>query len=763
MNTLESIVPKARKSQNHKSRLFFTLAWIGFACQLMTGNGVAQELSIKHQGTNLVIMWSIPGVLQSADTVVGPWTELSEADSPYVLQPAGKASFYRLRVNVMKAGEPVYSIWPDGSVSIALPIRNEGDRALGNVQVLSVGLQGGSLLDPQDFPAALGEIPAGSSGIVRARFSGPATNGTPYTFTATGKYQFYGGGTNQFSATRSISFIPPASGPFTSNIPQRPIKWTVTSALTNRLFSPAKPQSSDLEFAEGALVPLGPSVAVVPPSSPQTEVSNTVVSAGEPFVNLAHDTIASNSPTGIPPDPNAAADSRTNSSGVALITYNSLIGVTTNNGLNFTTYDPKAIIDPGSPARTTIFPEDDGGFCCDQSVTYLPSSDIFVWVLQYWPQVSTSVGTGTSNRIRVAWATTQDITNDFINAWSWVDLTSGLLGIGSDWFDQPDVSFSDSFIFVSMSHGVVASGKPGGVYTNRRMMVRLSLADMLNPAATTVGLNYFEPQRNGLVKTRLIQNSRDAMRWATMDDTSHLALYEWSDSSSVIPGPTSIGVTTIGTDFVSTDPSGVQWLLASSSLTGVRGSTYTTPTGTRVYSVATDSGRQSGSGRPHPYVRVETINKVGSGAPTLSSQFDVWNPNYGFALAEMTHGRTGRANPDLALAISAGGGTLYPRYCVGFLGDFVVYYVADCNATEANYQTDSNGNIQQDSNGNNIISPRYGDYSSARLSRPAPRANFLFSTLVYDVNTPTPGREACASGTCTTVPHYVEWGRPEDF
>jgi len=179
--------------------------------------------------------------------------------------------------------------------------------------------------------------------------------------------------------------------------------------------------------------------------------------------------------------------------------------------------------------------------------------------------------------------------------------------------------------------------------------------------------------------------------------------------------------------------------------------------------VATDSGRQSGSGRPHPYVRVETINKVGAGAPTLSSQFDVWNPNYGFALAEMTHGRTGRADPDLALAISAGGGTLYPRYCVGFLGDFVVYYVADSNATEATYQRYSKGNIQQDSGGNNLISPRYGDYSSARLSRPAPRANFLFSTLVYDVNTATPGREACASGTCTTFPHYVEWGRPEDF
>jgi hypothetical protein len=284
---------------------------------------------------------------------------------------------------------------------------------------------------------------------------------------------------------------------------------------------------------------------------------------------------------------------------------------------------------------------------------------------------------------------------------------------------------------------------------------------MLNPAAASVGIGYYEPVRNGLAKTRIIQNSNDALRWATMDDTSNLYLYEWSDSSGSIPAPSGIVVTTLGADFVSTDPKGVQWLVGSSSLGGVRGSTYVSPTGARIYDLAIDSGRQTAVGRPHPYVRIETVRQVG--ATRTVTEFDVWNPSHGFALAELTHGQTGRANPDLAITISAGGGVLYPRYCVGFLGDFIVYYVADNNATEAGYALTSTGAIQTDSAGNNIVGARYGDYSSARLSRPAPRANFLFSTLVYDVNTPTPGREACASGNCTTTPHYVEWGRPEDF
>jgi hypothetical protein len=351
------------------------------------------------------------------------------------------------------------------------------------------------------------------------------------------------------------------------------------------------------------------------------------------------------------------------------------------------------------------------------------------------------------------------VRGDFINAWTWADLTSGLLGIGNDWFDQPDVSFSASFLFVSMSH---ATGK--SLVQDRRMLVRMSLSDMLNPAAASVGLNYFELQRSGIsvAKTRLIQNSNDAMRWAVMDDTSHLALYQWSDSSNVIPAPTQLPVTKIGSDFDSKDPSQVPWLPRSSSLGGVRGSTYISQNGARIYDLAVDSGRQNDSSRPHPYVRIETISQAPAAVPTVTKEFDVWNGAHGFALAELTHAQTGRANPDLAITISAGGGAIYPRYCVGFLGDFIVYWVADNNATEASYVT-VKGVIQKDSAGKNMISPRYGDYSSVRVSRRAPKGNFLFSTLVYDVNTAKPGFESCASGTCTTTPHYVEWGRPEDY
>lgn len=724
-------------------------------------SAAAQEISIRRQASDIILEWSGSAILQFTKVLGQTWEDQPAAKSPFKIQPAAETGFYRLRLlEAIEIGPINYSFWPDGSVSLAAPIENIGEISLGNVEVTSADLSGEPTIELVPFPIALQEIPPEASGIVRARFAAPVTGDGTYLFRVKGHYKS-GGAIHDFGISRSVTFTKPNMDSVEAKVPPPAQKWNAKTA--DSLFGPAKPTIDEVEFAEGAPIPIGPEVAVFPRSAPETNVKQGTTAAGEPFVQINRDSRTAG-PNGIPPDPNAAADTRREgNSGVALITYNTFIGVSTDGGGTFTIFNPKSITDPGNPSRRTIFPEDDGGLCCDQLVTYLPQQNIFAWILQYWPQTNTGVGTGTVNRLRVAWATPEAIRADFINAWSWVDLTSGLLAIGNDWFDQPDVSFSGTFLFVSASHGLAGTGS---VYTQCRMMVRLSLADMLNPAAATVGVGYYEPVRNGLVKTRIIQNSTDALRWATMDDTSNLYLYEWSDSSGSIPAPARIAVTTLGTDFTSTDPSGVQWLVGSASLGGVRGSTYVAPSGTRVYDLAVDSGRQSAAGRPHPYVRIETINQVTSGGATtrtVAREFDVWNGSHGFALAELTHGTTGRANPDLAITISAGGGVLYPRPCVGFLGDFIVYYVADNNATEASYALTSTGAIMTDSAGNNIVGARYGDYSSARLARPAPRANYLFSTLVYDVNTASPGREACASGTCTTTPHYVEWGRPEDY
>lgn len=55
-----------------------------------------------------------------------------------------------------------------------------------------------------------------------------------------------------------------------------------------------------------------------------------------------------------------------------MTTGNFWMALSEDGGQNFASVNP-----------TTIFPEDYGGFCCDQVLQYVPRYDLFVWLLQY--------------------------------------------------------------------------------------------------------------------------------------------------------------------------------------------------------------------------------------------------------------------------------------------------------------------------------------------------------------------------------------------
>jgi hypothetical protein len=56
---------------------------------------VPGPLAIQRTGASVIVSWTSPGTLQSADQVDGPWTPISDALSPYTT-PAASAKFYRL-------------------------------------------------------------------------------------------------------------------------------------------------------------------------------------------------------------------------------------------------------------------------------------------------------------------------------------------------------------------------------------------------------------------------------------------------------------------------------------------------------------------------------------------------------------------------------------------------------------------------------------------------------------------------------------------
>jgi hypothetical protein len=53
-------------------------------------------LSIEPQGDGVSVSWVGTGVLESAAEVEGPWLEITNASSPYLVPPLSTRQFFRL-------------------------------------------------------------------------------------------------------------------------------------------------------------------------------------------------------------------------------------------------------------------------------------------------------------------------------------------------------------------------------------------------------------------------------------------------------------------------------------------------------------------------------------------------------------------------------------------------------------------------------------------------------------------------------------------
>jgi|GEM_PF-3528152 len=637
------------------------------------------------------------------------------------------------------------SAWDDGAtVGAQILLRNTGGESACNLQVTEVTVSNGSYAGPATLPLPLGSLEAGRDIRFDSLLTMPA-DGSENELVVTGQYgcdSF----PETFTETRTIAPNVTPPGPFTSQPSQ-----AMAQNPNQAAYPPAPPPPTFGPNAESPIfVPLGPPRLLPAPINPSNTAGTGVgTSQGGAAVQIPRNTGMSSA--GTPPDPNAAADS---SNGVVLATYNTGISYSTDGGQTFTDvnlFSPQ----PGNPARTSFFPQDDGGLCCDQVVVYLQNQNLFVWLLQYQPVVNTGVTPNvitTPNRLRIAWATPAAIRNDFWNAWTYADLTgtnvagvSGGLGINNnEWLDYPDLAWSDTFLYVGIDHGFTT---PGQVYTGRRIVARLSLADMANPAATAVNYSFAElTGSNGLNKTHFVQGAPGRMVVGSLDNSSTLRVFTWMDGETSIPSPSTIGISQIqqGANYTSTAPDGSDWL-AVSFPGNISGATYRSVIpGLGVpsrpeYLFAFTAGANAGGGRPQAYVRLETLTPS-DGGYQVSSEYDIWSGDYAFAVAALGSGRD-LVRPDVAIALAVGGGTLgYPQISVGFKDDFMVHQVTSSNATQIS---------------------RFGDYFSVRL---VPGTDDQFVTEAYDVilNPPPPGVPSgtCATVGCTANMRFVQFGRP---
>jgi hypothetical protein len=227
----------------------------------------------------------------------------------------------------------------------------------------------------------------------------------------------------------------------------------------------------------------------------------------------------------------------------------------------------------------------------------------------------------------------------------------------------------------------------------------------------------------------------------SLDNSSTLRVFSWKDSDGNIPGPATVGVTTIqqAGGYTSVAPDGADWLAVSfpGNITGAAYRSIIPGLGVPSrdeYLFAFDAGVDAPNGRPRGYLRLETLTTDGDNYKPFA-EYDVWNTDYAYAM-----GALGTDGTEIGITLAVGGGTIgYPQNAVGYKDDFVVYQVTNSNATQTS---------------------RFGDYFSNRIIAPGG----LFAAETYDVilNPLPPG---VASGTCATVGctanmRFVEYGRP---
>jgi hypothetical protein len=708
--------------------------------------------------------------------------ECSEADD------RGRPRAVALRID---SDQIVSSFWPDGTLSVSFSLDNRGRKSAHHVSIQKIEAPGASYVGPTALPYSAGTIASGDGQQLYVEISGASlTSRTPYPFELHGSYELghersddHHGTVCHFTARAVVAPQAPSNGGLPKSSTTTPV-FTVTTAVYpgGPLFhSPGDQPNEEGEF----LPPLGQPQNFFTVAPLQSVLNQTAAFSPNdqfPPAGAGPNSVVflrnqnGGAYSALPPDPNAAG---ADPSGFVLISANNANGgnaaavsYSKDFGNTFTTVpltSGTGFKDPGNPSRTDFFPESDGGLCCDQVVHYIPGRNLVVWLLQYWSPNVTVGGLPQKgqNRLRIAWATPQAAAADFLHAWSWIDISPTTLGdtTVTDWMDYPDLAYSSGYLYISVDHGLWnaglnAQGNVIGqqVYNNRRWFVRASLGDMAN-VRPSVGLIYYEPQKTGLVKAHFVQSAPDTMYYAAEPDTSTLSVFADPDSSPNIPNPHDIGITsrcasaaTNPCDYSVIAPDKLNWNVAPH---GVLGGAYVAPpllcppegcTGpTRFLYFAFDGGRDTTSGRPYPYVRVE---KIDADALNRVSELDIWNSNFAFATPALV-ARPGSSSGDVAFSLATGGGTSYADNAVGFLGDFVAYVTTSSNAT----QSDSAGNV------------RYGDYFSVRNAWGTVTQGgqgLGYSTLGYAVTQATAG-STCAVAGCNITLQYVLFGRDSEL
>ncbi|NOT87327.1 MAG: hypothetical protein HOP03_04005 [Lysobacter sp.] len=329
-----------------------------------------------------------------------------------------------------------------------------------------------------------------------------------------------------------------------------------------------------------------------------------------------------------------------------MMTGNTWMGLSTDGGANFNVINP-----------TTIFPQDDGGLCCDQVVQYVPRYDMFVWLMQYWQS-------GDDNRIRIAVQTTANVVASGGTAWTYWDFVSDVFH-PTGTLDYNDMSFGNNNLY----------------WTSQQADGRVVVRVPLNQLAAMGTVNFGYTAGTDALWSHVTHNATDAVFWAGHASNSELRVFSMRDADGFYSWRNvTINSWPNGTN-TNAAPDGTDWLTFESWKHYVYGNAR------QRGSVWFGWLASDGGGFPRPHVQLVRLN---TSTFAFEEQVQVWNPDIAFLDPYLST----NSEEKLGMSIGFGGGPFYASHAVGVWGDFVVYYPRlSTRATS-----------------------RWGDYSTARRS-----------------------------------------------
>lgn len=284
-----------------------------------------------------------------------------------------------------------------------------------------------------------------------------------------------------------------------------------------------------------------------------------------------------------------------------------------------------------------FFPAAAGGFCCDQSLIYVPGLGLHVWILQYLKSNNTNV-------LRIAFKANQ---LGVQAGWKWWDLVPAAINPAwsQEWFDYNHCSYSDNFLYVGTNMFAGATDR-----FTRAVMFRIPFTAFAPNAQLSV--QHFTTTTN--FSLRCVQGASTVMYFGSHEGSlaNKLRIFRWPDNaaqvtSKVVPITAWNGASPYGP----VGPGNSNWIgrcdgriTAAWLANGRLGFMW--------------SANKQGSARPFPFVRVVRISEA---TLSLIDQPDIWNGNFAFAYPDAAPNQSG----DIGITLFAGGGTSHPAHFIG--------------------------------------------------------------------------------------------------